>query len=304
MKQIIKKLLFKFKRNVNISKNELELIDTNTSNVISQGMSKVSIVVVTYNNLELTKDCLRSMEKFNNYSNCEIIIVDNLSQQDDTRAFLLEYEKTHNNVKVILNDINGGFSYGNNIGIKVATGDYIILLNNDTFVTPSWIEHLIEHFKCDASIGMVGPVTNNIGNEAKIDVNYKNTIEMINFSEKLYKNNKGKQFTDIRVLAFFCVAIKREVIEKVGLLDESFGIGMFEDDDYCERVKKEGYKLICADDVFIHHHLGATFDKEPPEWKQNLFKRNKAIYETKHGKWIPHKYRKEKLGEKFNKNRI
>ena len=117
--------------------------------------------------------------------------------------------------------------------------------------------------------------------------------EMVAFSQKLYDENKGKQYHNIRVLAFFCVAIKKEVFEKIGLLDEVFGIGMFEDDDFCERAKAAGYQLVCADDVFIHHHLGATFDQEPPEWKQNLFKKNKAIYESKHGKWIPHKYRKK-----------
>ena len=291
MKKVIKKLLYLFKKDTNINSKHLQ--DSSSQIQIStKNFPKVSIVILTYNNLDLTKECLVSMEKFNNYENCEIIIVDNLSQEDDTREFLSEYEKKHKNVKVILNDINGGFSYGNNVGIKEATGDYIILLNNDTFVTPNWIEHLIAHFDTDAKIGMVGPRTNNIGNEAKIDVNYKDTNEMIEFAQKLYEENKSKQYHDIRVLAFFCVAIKKEVIENVGLLDEAFGIGMFEDDDYCERVKAVGYKLVCADDVFIHHHLGATFDKEPAEWKQELFKKNKATYESKHGTWIPHKYRK------------
>lgn len=285
--KLLKKLNSVMKKNKinNLKDKYNEFLDENN-------LPKVSIVIVTYNNLDLTKECLLSMEKYNNYNNCEIIIVDNMSQQDDTRKYLQEYEQSHENVKVILNDINGGFSYGNNIGIKEAMGDFIVLLNNDTYMTPNWIEKLILHFYSDEKIGMVGPRTNNIGNEAKIDISYKNMDEMVEFSEELYKKNRGIQYTDIRVLAFFCVAIKREVIEKVGLLDEAFGIGMFEDDDYCERVKKVGYRLVCADDVFIHHHLGATFDKEPAEWKQNLFKKNKAIYESKHGKWILHKYRK------------
>ncbi|UCN00605.1 glycosyltransferase family 2 protein [Sulfurimonas sp. SWIR-19] len=253
---------------------------------------KVSIVVVTYNNLALTKACLQSMQKYNNYDNCEIIVVDNMSQKDNTREFLLEYEQKHENVKVILNDKNGGFSYGNNIGIKEANGEIVILLNNDTYVTPDWIRRLVAHFYTDENIGMVGPRTNNIGNEAKIDIKYDSMDEMIRFAQNLYEQNKMKQYKDIKALAFFCVAIKKELFDKIGLLDEAFGIGMFEDDDFCERAKIAGYKLICADDVYIHHHLGATFDQEPPEWKQNLFKKNKAIYESKHGKWIPHKYRK------------
>jgi len=293
MKKLIQVILSIFKKDIDISRKELTLDEISRENDKSFKLPKVSIVIVTYNNIELTKDCLSSMEKFNNYPNCEIIIVDNLSEEDDTRDFLQEYEMTHENIKVILNAINGGFSYGNNIGIKASSGEIVILLNNDTFVTPNWIEHLIAHFDTDTSIGMVGPVTNNIGNEAKIDVDYKDTSGLIEFAKQLYDKNKGKQYLDIRVLAFFCVAIKREVIEKIGLLDEAYGIGMFEDDDYCMRVKEEGYKLICADDVFIHHHLGATFDKNP-EWKEQLFKKNKAIYESKWGKWIPHVYRGSK----------
>jgi len=274
-------------------------INTNISHIKEFSKEKnfedsfVSIVVVTYNNIELTKKCLESMEKFNNYHNSEIIIVDNMSEKDETREFLIEYEKAHEHVKVILNDINGGFSYGNNIGIKAASGEYIILLNNDTIVTPNWIERLISHFHTNEKLGMLGPRTNNIGNEAKIDVSYESIDEMIEFSEQLYRENKGKEYQEIRVLAFFCVAIKKEVFESIGLLDEAFGIGMFEDDDFCERAKAEGYSLSCADDVFIYHHLGATFNREPSEWKQNLFKKNKALYESKYGKWVPHKYRND-----------
>jgi GT2 family glycosyltransferase len=116
--------------------------------------------------------------------------------------------------------------------------------------------------------------------------------QMLEKSYDIYYENVDKQY-NIPILAFFCVAIKREIIEKIGLLDEAYGIGMFEDDDYCMRVKEQGYKLVCADDVFIHHHLSASFDKNP-EWKEQLFKKNKAIYESKWGKWEGHSYRKDK----------
>lgn len=255
---------------------------------INQNKPKISIILVTYNNLDFTKACLDSMEKFNNYTNCEIIVVDNLSQ-DGTREYLTEYERNHSNFKAILHDCNSGFAAGNNIGINESTGEYVILLNNDTVVTPNWIENLIKHFKLDNNIGMVGPRTNNIGNESRLDINYTNTEEMIEKSYNIYYENVDKQY-NIPILAFFCVAIKREIIEKIGLLDEAYGIGMFEDDDYCMRAREQGHKLICADDVFIHHHLGASFDKNP-EWKEQLFKKNKAIYESKWGKWEGHSYR-------------
>jgi GT2 family glycosyltransferase/glycosyltransferase involved in cell wall biosynthesis len=255
---------------------------------VKAAVPRVSIILVTYNNLELTKDCLYSMERFNNYENCEIIVVDNLST-DGTREFLSQYESEHKNFKAILHDSNSGFAAGNNIGIREAAGDIIILLNNDTYVTPNWVQNLIKHFDTDEKIGMVGPRTNNIGNEARLYSEYQSNEEMIEKSYDVYYQNQSKQY-EIKVLAFFCVAIKQEVIEKVGLLDEVYGIGMFEDDDYCMNAKEAGYTLICADDVFIHHHLGASFNKNP-EWKEKLFQKNKAIYESRWGKWEGHTYR-------------
>jgi GT2 family glycosyltransferase len=155
-------------------------------------------------------------------------------------------------------------------------------------VTPNWIVNLLKHFN-DDSIAMVGPRTNNIGNEASIDIKYNSLDEMVQKSYDIYYENVDKQY-EMNVLAFFCVAVKREIIDEIGLLDEIYGIGMFEDDDYCQNVKNAGYRLVCADDVFIHHHLGASFDKDP-EWKEKLFQKNKAIFESRHGVWIPHKYR-------------
>ena len=256
-------------------------------NEVKLSPPKVSIVILTYNNLDFTKNCLVSMERFNNYENCEVIIVDNLSS-DGTREYLTEYEQSRENIKVILHDENSGFAGGNNIGIKASSGDYVILLNNDTYVTPNWIVNLLKHFS-DDKIAMVGPRTNNIGNESRIDSKYNSLDEMILKSYDIYYENVLKQY-EMEVLAFFCVVIKREIIGKIGLLDEIYTIGMFEDDDYCRKVKSAGYRLVCADDVFIHHHLGASFDKDP-EWKEKLFKKNKAIFESRYGEWIPHKYR-------------
>ena len=92
-------------------------------------------------------------------------------------------------------------------------------------------------------------------------------------------------------VAFFCAAMPRAVHETVGGLDEDFGIGFFEDDDYCRRVSDAGWHVGCADDVFVHHHLSASFDQLKSEARQALFEKNKAIYEAKWGPWIPHVYR-------------
>ena len=92
-------------------------------------------------------------------------------------------------------------------------------------------------------------------------------------------------------LAFFCVAMPRATYEKIGPLDEAFQIGFFEDDDYCRRVEQAGLRVVCAEDVYVHHHLSASFDQLKQEDRQALFERNKLIYETKWGAWRPHTYR-------------
>ncbi len=250
---------------------------------------KVSVIVVTYNNLDLTKACLHSLEIYSHYSNYEVIVVDNASS-DDSPNYLREWVAQGDNRTIILNPDNKGFAAGNNQGLLAATGDYLVLLNNDTYVTPGWISSLVKHIERDPKIGLLGPVTCNIGNEAKININYTNMSEMLAESSKFTLRHIG-HLTPLRTAAFFCVMISRAAYEKVGLLDEVFGIGFFEDDDYCRRVEQAGFTIYCADDVFIHHHLSASFNKLKLETRQKLFEENKVTYEKKWGPWIPHVYR-------------
>lgn len=258
---------------------------------------KVSIIILTYNNLSLTQNCLRSIELYSNYNNLELLIVDNYST-DGSREWLLDYAKNRNEIKLILNDQNLGFSAGNNIGIKSATGEYIIILNNDTFVSPNWIKSLIRHFS-DNKVGMVGPVTNNIGNQAMIEcLNYSVESDFIRSAIGNYYQNHSSIYEmgqEDGVLAFFCVAIKREVVESVGLLDENFGLGFFEDDDYSVRVRSAGYRIIIADDVLIHHECSASFGKLTNKKREDLFLKNKKYFEQKHNiEWMPHRTSRRK----------
>ena len=251
----------------------------------------VSIIIVTYNNLDLTMNCLDSIFRKTAHPNYEIIIIDNNSQ-DGTRDYLNDLTKNHSNISVLLNDQNSGFAKANNQGIEKARGEYLIFLNNDTIVTRGWITNLVKHLDKNPNLGMVCPVTNSIGNEAKINVNYRNLEQMEEFANSYTRDHFNQLYEDINVLALFCVAIKREVIERIGCLDESFGLGMFEDDDYSYRLKEEGYKIACAEDVFIHHYGGASFKKMQDKEYEKLFNKNKIIFENKWKmKWIPHIYR-------------
>jgi len=250
---------------------------------------KISVVILTYNNLEFTQACLKSVENHTRYPNAEIIIVDNAST-DETPDYLKAYQKAHPQVRVILNDDNKGFAAGNNVGLRAATGDYLVILNNDTYVTDGWLHGLVRHIRRRPDIGLVGPVTNNIGNEAKIELDYHSMAEMQR-EARAYTERHVNDLLEVDTVAFFCVALSREVYETVGGLDEDFGLGFFEDDDYCRRVAEAGYRIAIANDVFVHHHLSASFKKLGDKKRQALFDENKAIYEKKWGQWKPHEYR-------------
>lgn len=258
---------------------------------VATGNPKASIIVVTYNNLDLTRVCLASLDRETDYAPMEIIVVDNASS-DGSPEFLREWASSGPNRTIILNEDNRGFAAANNQGLAVATGDYLVLLNNDTCVTPGWVGSLIRHMQRDESIGLIGPVTNNIGNEAKINIAYDSLGDMPKISAAYTRRHIGKTFS-LRTAAFFCVMLPRHVYERVGPLDEAFGRGFFEDDDYCRRVEQAGLRIVCADDVFIHHHLSASFGKLKNPDRIALFEQNKAIYEAKWGKWVAHGYRKD-----------
>jgi len=248
-----------------------------------------SIIIVTYNNFNYTQKCLESIFKKTAYPNYEIIIVDNKST-DNTRRYLLRLQEKHLNVKVILNEENLGFAKANNIGIKESSGEYIILLNNDTIVTIGWLSGLIKHLDRDKNLGLIGPVTNSIANEAKIKVGYADIKDIDNFANENRIKNMNKLYSKISVLAMFCLALRREIFEEIGPLDELFTIGMFEDDDYSYRAHKKGYGIACADDVFIHHFGGTSFKKLDHDKYMELFEKNKAIFEKKwENEWKPHK---------------
>lgn len=250
---------------------------------------RVSVVVVTYNNLSYTRDCLDSLDRFSDWPELEIIVVDNASH-DGTPEFLEQWAGEGASRQVILNPDNRGFAAANNQGLAQATGDYLVLLNNDTYVTRGWIRALIAHLRRDPGIGMVGPVTNNIGNEARIESAYRDMAGMAEFAADYTTRHAGRAF-DIKNLAFFCVAMPRSTYQHIGPLDEAFGIGFFEDDDYCRRVQQAGLRCVCAEDVFIHHQLSASFDALKADQRQALFERNRRIYEAKWGPWQPHSYR-------------
>ncbi len=247
---------------------------------------RASLVVLTYNQLkEGTIPCLESLFLYTPKDQFELIIVDNASS-DGTPEHLRKVAEEHDNVVLIINQENKGYAGGNNDGMRAAKGDIVVLLNNDTMATPGWLDSLLEPLEKDRSIGLICPVTNSAGNEQTVVIPSLNEENYVEVSRRYTSKNKGHLF-ETEKLGFYCVALRRDVFEKVGTLDEKFGLGMFEDDDYCFRVKKAGYRLVINEGCFIYHKGSLSFKKLENKEYQQIFERNRDYYQRKHGQpWL------------------
>ena len=245
---------------------------------------KISIVVLSYNDyLETTDKCLASLYLDPAFNSWEVIVVDNASNTT-AKAFLLNAQQRYPHIHFIFNDHNLGFAAGNNIGIRISTGDVVILLNSDTMAPVGMIERLAAHFARNTKLGMIGPVTNAAGNEQAI-LTTSDSIEQKIEQGLKYANAGCTEALDTYRMDFHCVAIARQAIAKVGLLDEEFGRGYYEDFDYSLRVKQAGFELKVAEDVYIYHRGSASFGKMPQETR-DLLRRNKKRIMRKHGSQV------------------
>lgn len=258
-----------------------------------QAVPKVSVIVLTYNNLKLNRYCINSILHQTAYPNYELIVIDNLST-DGTVDYLKELEQeNHPRLKIIFNNENSGFAGGNNKAIEASDGKYVVLLNNDTVVTRGWLTSMVKHMEKDPQCGMVGAVTNSIGNGAMVGAVYRNLNELARFAYAYTQVHNNEIYRDVDRLALFCTMIRRDILEQHGMLDSGYKVGMFEDDDFAMLVRQAGYHFYAVEDCYIHHVNNASFKKLHPEEYQNIFDTNRARYEKKwNTKWTMPKYRK------------
>lgn len=238
---------------------------------------KTSIVMLTYNELHLTKTCIDSIKQHTRSDQYELIVVDNASS-DGTKEYIRELE----DVVFIDNEKNQGFAKGCNQGAKRATGDSILFINNDTIVTENWLSPLKEALFASERIGMVGPVSNYVSGPQLVHPSYTDVKELPAFAKEYTAARKGQR-TYVHRLVGFCLLVKRKLIEDVGFFDERFGYGSFEDDDLCLRSLLKGYQLQIVHDSFVHHHGHATFHANQETNISTLFAENRLRFLDKWG---------------------
>jgi GT2 family glycosyltransferase len=250
-------------------------------------LSSISVLIVNYKNCSDTIDCVKSVVNQNN-SPVQIIIIENGSNDGS-------YERLSNafpNVVIIRLKNNLGFAGANNVGIKYAIehgADYIFLLNNDAYVEPNTIQHLLDAFEKDPKIGIVGATVLDyyhpliIDNKGAIINFYTGYSDFVDHGVIYQFNNK---FNDVDYACGAAMMIKREVIDAVGLMSEFYFL-YGEEKDYCLRVKLKGYRIVATTAAAVTHKGSSTM-KKFPGIKNYYFHRNRFLTMKLYSNW--HQY--------------
>jgi GT2 family glycosyltransferase len=257
--------------------------------VDAAGEPVASVVVVSFNSLPFTRLCLESVLANTGETPFELIVVDNASG-DGSREYLEGLDGRDARVTLLANEENAGFPAACNQGLAVARGQVLVLLNSDTIVPPGWLARLRSHL--DSETDLVGPVTNRIGNEAEVPVGYRTYGDFLREAATRATVRRGEAI-EIPTLTMFCLAMTRGAWEAIGALDESFGVGTLEDDDYSQRARRAGLRLRCAEDVLVHHFGEGSFGKLFGDGSYSrLLDRNRDRFEQKWGEaWQPYRRR-------------
>jgi GT2 family glycosyltransferase len=246
------------------------------------GEESTSIVVVTKDGLAFNRLCLESVLANSRDEDFELIVVDNGSD-DGTRAYLAELADLDARVRVLLNGRNRGFAPACNQGLRLALGEHLVLLNNDTMVPPGWLGGLLSHLR-NPGVGLVGPVTNRIGNEAEVETDYRTWGEFLEFARRRSREHAG-EWLEMRTPAMFCLAMRRQTYRDLGPLDERYEVGLLEDDDYADRAREAGYQQRCVEDTVVHHFGEASFGKLVAGGEHGrILRANKRRYAEKWGR--------------------
>jgi GT2 family glycosyltransferase len=219
----------------------------------------VYVIVLTWNGMTDTIECLKSLAGLS-YPNVRVLMVDNASSDDTVAIVRREFP----GVEVIVNESNLRFAGGNNVGIRHALergAEYVLLLNNDTVVDPDFIGHLMRPLDQDPSAGMAAPKIYYFDKPKKIWFAggriewWKGWISHIGIRENDFGQHDSIRRVDY--LTACCILVKREVIDRIGMLDERYTM-YGEDADWCIRAVRAGYELLYVPSAVVWHKISAS----------------------------------------------
>jgi glycosyltransferase involved in cell wall biosynthesis/Tfp pilus assembly protein PilF/ubiquinone/menaquinone biosynthesis C-methylase UbiE/pyruvate-formate lyase-activating enzyme/dTDP-glucose pyrophosphorylase len=257
---------------------------------------KVSIIIPVFNKVEYTKKCIDAIYANTQYRNFEIIIVDNASI-DGTEQYLRELEKERANIRIIHNKANLGFAKANNQAAKIAKGEYLLLLNNDTEPQTGWLSELISAHEREINIGVVGAKLlypdmtiqhAGIEFEYRIDDIGNITLWPFHIYRGVFRYDKNvNQTRDIAAVTAACMLIKKDFFNKLGGLDETYPM-YFEDIDLNMKVKKAGKRILYCHTSEIIHYEGLSSNSQAEI--KNLNVQSQSIFAERWADFIRNKY--------------
>jgi len=233
-------------------------------------MKRLCVVIVNYKTSRLTIQCIESLLPQLGDKDC-IVVVDNDSGKNDSTVIkeFIENIIDKKNVDLIVAPRNGGFSYGNNIGIRAVEAEFYMLLNADTIVRDGCVAKLLSAMNGQKNCGMVSPRLEWPDGEPQISCFrfHSPAYEIIKTAGTSFITRLLKQY-DVPIAisslcttpswtSFACVVIKKEVLDKIGLLDEGYFM-YYEDVDFCRRADVEGYEIINVPEAHVVHLRGQS----------------------------------------------
>lgn len=206
---------------------------------------KCDIIIPVWNQLELTKDCIESIIKNTQYP-YKFILIDNASDNDTKRYLESLMSQRSLEIELIRNEENLGFVKAVNQGLKASRAPYVCIMNNDTVTTAGWLDRLIEFAESHRDVGLANPLC---GGPAD--------IPMEGYARSIAKDKD--KYMEMNQCFGFCMLVKREVIQRIGYLDEAFGMGSYDDTDYSMRAGRAGYRCVSVHSSYVHHIHSISF---------------------------------------------
>jgi GT2 family glycosyltransferase len=235
--------------------------------------TRCDIIIPVWNKAAFTRDCVDSVSR-NTDAGYRIIIVDNGSDAE-TRRYLEGLGRDNAAfITVARNEKNIGFVKAANQGLRLSDAPYTCLLNNDTIVAKGWLAEMLKVADSAGDIGIVNPSSNNLGQRPA------RGESVDDYAARLLKEETGA-YVELGSAVGFCMLIKRGVIDKIGLFDEIYGMGNFEDTDFSRRAIRAGFRCVRACGAYVYHKEGTSFVRSKRFDEE--FAANRAIYESRWG---------------------
>lgn len=231
------------------------------------------IVIPIWNQPELTARCLESIERCAGPP-ARLVLVDNGSEAPTGQLLERFRQRRPGLAQVLRNEANLGFIKAVNQGIRAGASPWVCILNNDTVVTPGWLSEMIRVAEADPKIGLVNPTSNSLGFRPAKGQGLQE------YAASLRGQSGGS--TELTTALGFCLLARRKLFDRIGLLDESYGMGNFDDDDLSRRVRQAGHRCVRACAAYVHHEEKASF-RDLPGW-QRSFEENRRRFQERWGR--------------------